>query len=154
LYTRYSRLSNRLYSRFDNRLYRVNGVLELRLGLVSVVRSTCVRCGLRCGPMWSGPTDQRGGTFHAFALLRARVVDLVISRDLNSVDELHSRPRPDIPGPRRAATPAPMISGHSRMLECTHAERRPRRGWSGERREGNGERTVLKELAGERQRSD
>ena len=28
LFTRYSRLSNRLYSRFDNRLYRVNGVLQ------------------------------------------------------------------------------------------------------------------------------
>ena len=27
LFTRYSRLSNRLYNRFDNRLYRVNGVL-------------------------------------------------------------------------------------------------------------------------------
>ena len=26
LFTRYSRLSNRLYNRFDNRLYRVNGV--------------------------------------------------------------------------------------------------------------------------------
>jgi len=29
LFTRISRLSNRLYNRFDNRLYRVNGVLEL-----------------------------------------------------------------------------------------------------------------------------
>jgi len=28
LFTRYSRLSNRLYNRFDNRLYRVNGVLD------------------------------------------------------------------------------------------------------------------------------
>jgi len=28
LFTRYSRLSNRLYNRFDNRLYRVNGVLS------------------------------------------------------------------------------------------------------------------------------
>jgi len=28
LFTRYSRLSNRLYNRSDNRLYRVNGVLE------------------------------------------------------------------------------------------------------------------------------
>ena len=30
LFTRYSRLSNRLYNRFDNRLYRVNGVLLQR----------------------------------------------------------------------------------------------------------------------------
>jgi len=29
LFTRYSRLSYRLYNRFDNRLYRVNGVLQL-----------------------------------------------------------------------------------------------------------------------------
>ena len=30
LYTRYSRLRNRLYNPFDNRLYRVNGVIDCR----------------------------------------------------------------------------------------------------------------------------
>ena len=35
VFTRYSRLSNRLYNRFDNRLYRVNGVLEIPSYLTS-----------------------------------------------------------------------------------------------------------------------
>ena len=44
LFTRYSRLSYRLYNRFDNRLYRVNGVYYGHL------RADCLYTGISSGP--------------------------------------------------------------------------------------------------------
>ena len=45
LFTRYSRLSNRLYNRLDNRLYRVNGVLELQFIRYCLKRDRSFKAG-------------------------------------------------------------------------------------------------------------